>query len=174
MRRLMLLRHAKTERAAPGEPDRGRKLTKRGRIDAPLIGAYMVRHDLVPDLAVVSPATRTVETWTLLSGSFGKMPKHVTDERIYNANPERVMAVIAGVRGARSLLIVGHNPAMHDIAVELIASGDVAARERINEKLPTAGLVVIDLPLDDWSHVHPQSGRLDRFITPRLIATATE
>ena len=58
MRRLMLLRHAKTERAEPGERDRDRKLTKRGRADAPLIGAYMAHHGLVPDLALVSPATR--------------------------------------------------------------------------------------------------------------------
>ena len=58
MRRLMLLRHAKTERAEPGERDRDRKLMKRGRADAPAIGAYMAHHGLVPDLALVSPATR--------------------------------------------------------------------------------------------------------------------
>jgi len=67
MRRLMLLRHAKTERAEPGERDRDRKLTKRGRTDAPLIGAYMVRHGLTPDLALVSPAERAQETWKLLA-----------------------------------------------------------------------------------------------------------
>ena len=57
MRRLLLLRHAKTERAAPGERDRDRKLTTRGRSDAPIIGAYLVRHHFVPDLALVSPAS---------------------------------------------------------------------------------------------------------------------
>ena len=55
MRRLMLLRHAKTERAEPGQRDRDRKLVKRGRADAPTLGAYMVHHDLVPDSALVSP-----------------------------------------------------------------------------------------------------------------------
>ena len=59
MRRLMLLRHAKTERAEPGERDRDRKLTKRGRADAPVIGAYMAHHGLIPDFALVSPARRT-------------------------------------------------------------------------------------------------------------------
>ena len=72
MRRLMLLRHAKTERAQPGERDRDRKLTKRGRADAPLIGAYMAHHGLVPDLALVSPATRAQETWALLADCFAK------------------------------------------------------------------------------------------------------
>ena len=58
--------------------------------------------------------------------------------------------------------------------MQLIASGDVAAREQLSEKLPTSGLVVIDLPFDDWSLIHPHAGRLERFVSPRLIAAATE
>jgi phosphohistidine phosphatase len=174
MRRLMLLRHAKTERAEPGERDRDRKLTKRGRADAPVIGAYMARHGLVPDLALLSPATRVQKTWTLLAAAFAKKPRVVSDERIYNSGPETLMAVIGETRTARSLLLVGHNPGVHDLAVELIASGDAKARERLTEKLPTSALVVIDLALDDWAQIHRHSGRLERFVSPRLIAAATE
>jgi phosphohistidine phosphatase len=72
------------------------------------------------------------------------------------------------------LLVVGHNPGLHDLAVSLIASGDVEARERVNEKLPTSGLVVIDLPFDDWSPLHPNAGRIERFVSPRLIEEATD
>jgi phosphohistidine phosphatase len=174
MRRLLLLRHAKTERAVPGERDRDRKLMKRGRADAPVIGAYMAHHDLVPDLALVSPAARAQETWTLVAACFAKAPRMVADDRIYNANPEKLIGVIGETRKARTLLVVGHNPGLHDLAVQLIASGDVEAREQINEKLPTSGLVVIDLPFDDWSLVHAHAGRLERFVSPRLIAAATE
>jgi len=174
MRRLMLLRHAKTERPEPGEPDRDRKLTKRGRADAPVIGAYMARHGLVPDLALVSPAARAKETWMLLAPCFAKPPKAAYEERIYNAGPETLMGLIAETRGARSLLVVGHNPGIHDLAVGLIASGEVAARERVTEKLPTSGLVVIDLAFDDWSRLHARAGRLERFVSPRLIEAATE
>jgi len=174
MRRLMLLRHAKTERPEPGLRDRDRKLTKRGRAEAPVIGAYMARHGLVPDLALVSPATRAQETWTLLAAAFAKTPRVVNDERIYNANPEKLMGVIAETRGTPSLLIVGHNPGIHDLAVQLIASGDVEAREQVTEKLPTSGLVVIELAFDDWSRLHAHAGRLERFVSPRLIAAATE
>jgi phosphohistidine phosphatase len=174
MRRLMLLRHAKTERAEPGERDRDRKLTKRGRNDAPLIGAYMARHDLVPDLALVSPATRAQETWALLADCFAKAPKAVSEERIYNADPQRLMDVMAETEKAKSLVLVGHNPGLHDLAVQLIASGDVEARERIAEGLPTSGLVVIDLAFDEWSRLHPYSGRLERFVSPRLIGAETE
>jgi phosphohistidine phosphatase len=174
MRRLMLLRHAKTERAEPGAADRDRKLTKRGRTDAQAIGAYMARHGLVPDLALMSPAARAQETWTLAADYFAKPPKAVDEERIYNASADKLMALVGATSRARSLLLVGHNPGFHDLAVELIASGDVAARERVSEKLPTSGLVVIDLAFDDWAQLHPHSGRLERFVYPRLIAATTE
>jgi len=174
MRRLMLLRHAKTERAGPGERDRDRKLTKRGQTDASLIGAYMAHHDLVPDLALVSPARRTQETWKLVAAAFAKAPRHVNEERIYNATAQGLMQLIVETRGARALLIIGHNPGLHDVAMQLIASGDVAMREKLSEKLPTSGLAVIDLAFDAWSRLHRQSGRIDRFVTPRLLAADTD
>jgi len=174
MRRLMLLRHAKTERAEGGQRDRDRKLTKRGRDDAAVIGAYMARHGFIPDLALVSPAKRAQETWALLAPAFAKAPRLVNDERIYNAATDALFKIIGETRGAHSLLVVGHNPGLHDTAVQLIASGDVEARERVAEKLPTSGLVVIDLAFDDWSKLHRHAGRLERFVTPKLIAAATD
>lgn len=174
MRRLMLLRHAKTERAGPGERDRDRKLIKRGRADAPAIGAYMAHHGLVPDLALVSPAARAQETWALVAAAFAKTPKMVSDERIYNATPQALVGVIAAARKAKALLVVGHNPSLHALALQLVASGDVDMREQLNEKLPTSGLVVIDLPINDWPLLHAHAGRLERFVSPRLIAAATE
>jgi phosphohistidine phosphatase len=174
MRRLMLLRHAKTERAEPGERDRDRKLMKRGGSDAPVIGAYMAQHNFVPDLALVSAATRAQETWALVAPCFAKAPRMVTEERIYNANPAQLFDVIRETRAAKALLLVGHNPSFHDLARQLIASGEMEAREQLSEGLATSGLVVIDLPIDDWSLLHPQAGRLVRFVTPRILAAATE
>jgi phosphohistidine phosphatase len=174
MRRLLLLRHAKTERPEPGERDRDRRLTKRGREDAPLIGAYMARHGLVPDLALVSPATRAEETWALIAKALPTAPKVVEEEGIYNAGRDKLIGIIRKARDAHVLLVVGHNPGLHELAVSLIASGDVEARERVNEKLPTSGLVVIDLAFDDWSRMHPNAGRIERFVSPRLIEEATD
>jgi len=169
MRRLLLLRHAKTERPEPGERDRDRKLTKRGRADAATIGAYMARHGLVPDLVLVSPVTRAQDTWALLAPAFAKAPPVTLEERIYDATPEQLVRLIREPRQANALLVVGHNPGMQQLAVGLIASGEVEARERISEKLPTCGLVVIDFAFDDWSRLHASAGRLERFVTPRLI-----
>ena len=101
MRRLLLLRHAKTERAEPGERDRDRKLTARGRADAPIIGAYMARHRLIPDLALVSPAARTHETWRS-SPRHSARPAHgATDERIYNASTDALAELIRGTAAPR-------------------------------------------------------------------------
>jgi phosphohistidine phosphatase len=174
MRRLMLLRHAKTERAEPGQRDRDRKLMKRGRADAPTLGAYMAHHDLVPDLALVSPATRARETWDLIGAAFAKPPRLDTDERIYNATSHKLLELVAEPRKANKVLVVGHNPGLHEFALHLIASGDIEAREQLREKLPTSGLVVIDVPIEDWRRLRPHSARLERFVTPRLIAAATE
>jgi phosphohistidine phosphatase len=174
MRRLMLLRHAKTERAAPGVRDHDRKLMKRGRTDAPVLGAYMARHDLAPDLALVSPAVRAQETWELVAEAFEKTPRMETDNRLYPGNPQRLLDLIAEPRKARTLLIVGHNPSLHEFALQLIASGETKAREQLHDKLPTSGLVVIDLPIDDWSLTRHHAARLERFVTPRLIAASTD
>jgi phosphohistidine phosphatase len=109
-----------------------------------------------------------------MAPAFAKAPRLVNDERIYNSTTEVLFKIISETRGAHCLVVVGHNPGLHDIAVQLIASGDVDVRERVAEKLPTSGLVVIDLAFDDWSRLHLHSGRLERYITPRLIAAATD
>jgi phosphohistidine phosphatase len=174
MRRLMLLRHAKTERAEPGGSDRERKLAPRGRADAPKIGAYMARHGFVPDLALVSAAKRAKETWALIEPAFAARPRVTFDERLYQAGPDQLLDVIRETSGARSLAVIGHNPGLHDLAVQLIAAGNVDARQRVSEGLPTSGLVVIDLAFDDWSQLHSHAGRLERFVSPRLLAAATD
>jgi len=171
--RLMLLRHAKTEKAEPGMADRERALNARGQGDVPVIGAYMARHRLVPDLAVVSTARRTRETWDRLAAALAKKPAVTFEDRLYNAGTQAILAVLKETSPAvRTLLIVGHNPGLHDVARHLIASGDVEARERLNEGLPTSGLAVIDFAAESWRKLHSHGGRLERFVTPRSLAAA--
>ena len=175
MRRLLLLRHAKSERLAFGTDDHERKLNSRGRNDAPKVGAYMVRHALIPDRAIVSTAARTRETWDLVAAAFTRRPPQVYDERLYEAQPQAILEVIRECRrAAPTLLIVGHNPGLQELATQLIASGVVEARQRLKEKFPTAGLAVIDFALDDWARLHPSAGRLDHFVSPRSLTAATD
>jgi phosphohistidine phosphatase len=132
----------------------------------------MARHRFIPDLALVSPATRAEETWALIAPSFKSTPRAVKDARIYNAESQTLIDVISETHDAQTLLIVGHNPSLHDLAVQLIASGDAEARAHIKENLPTSGLVVLEFSFTDWSRLHRSSGRLELFVTPRLIADA--
>ena len=174
MRRLLLLRHAKTETAEPGRDDRARVLVERGRKEAAQIGAYMASHALVPDRVIVSPAARSQETWKHMAAAMRPAPSVGTLEQIYDATPEDIAAAIAATPAdIRSLLIVGHNPGLHEAALALIAAGNIDARELLRENLPTAGLVIIDFAYDDWSKLHPQSGRMERFVTPKSLDPAS-
>jgi phosphohistidine phosphatase len=175
MRRLMLLRHAKSDRSTPGARDRDRPLDARGKAAAPRIGAYMARHDLVPDRVLCSSARRTEDTWSLVAAAFAKPPMVEFDNRLYDASADTILDVVRKT-GAdiHSLLVIGHNPGLQDLAGLLIASGDVEARERLREKFPTAALLVIDFAFDDWRKLHRRAGRLDRFVTPRSLASATD
>jgi phosphohistidine phosphatase len=175
MRRLILLRHAKSDWASPGTPDHARALARRGREAAPKIGAYMAHHALVPDLVTCSTAARTRQTWDLVAAEFSDRIQVAYDERIYEAGAGALLEVIRQTKGhVHALLLVGHNPGLRDLAELLIASGDIEARQRLLEKLPTAGLAVIDFPVDDWRKLHPKAGRLDRFVVPRTIEAATD
>lgn len=171
--RLMLLRHAKSEKAAPGARDHERRLDARGRDNAAMIGTYMERHALVPDRAIVSTAQRTRETWDGLAAALSAAPPATFEDRLYNAGTDAILAVARGTEpSVRSLLLIGHNPGLHDIARLLIASGDVEARERLNEGLPTSGLAVIDFAGEHWHLLHAHGGRLERFVSPRRLAAA--
>ncbi len=175
MRRLILLRHAKSDWTGVGARDQDRRLASRGRDSAPRIGAYLAHHALVPDLVLSSPAARARDTWDLVAKELPTPPPIVHDERVYETGAKTILEAIKATRpDVHLLLVVGHNPGLRDLAELLIASGDIDARQRLLEKFPTAGLAVIDFPIDDWAKLHPKAGRLDRFVAPRQLDLATD
>src|SRR5262245_19623739 len=175
MLRLMLLRHEKSDWTKPSQRDRDRVLAPRGRSTAPQIGTYMARHKLLPEQVVCSTAVRTRQTWELVAAALPKAPAVTFEDGLYDADPDDIIDVIQATPGdVRSLLVLGHNPGLHEVANLLVATGDLDARERLGEKLPTAGLAVIDFAFGSWDKVHPDSGRLDRFVVPRMLEAATD
>ena len=175
MRRLLLLRHAKAERSQPGGRDHDRILAKRGRNDAATVGAYLVRHKFVPDRALVSTSARTRETWALVASAFAKPPQAEFDGRIYEASPEAILNSIRETgTAAKTLLVVGHNPGMQQLAAMLIASGDVDARQRLLEDYPTSALALINFAGESWDSLKPMGGRLEHFVTPRTLEPASD
>jgi phosphohistidine phosphatase len=172
--RLMLLRHAKAEKAEGGMRDQDRPLNPRGIRDAATMGAYLLHHGLVPDIALSSPAKRTRQTWEATARELSsRAPPARFEAHLYNADAEAILAILRKIEaGVRTVMVIGHNPGLHDFACRLIASGEVEAREALREGLPTAGLAVIGLAGAEWRHLHFQGGRLEHFVTPRSLATA--
>jgi phosphohistidine phosphatase len=172
--RLMLLRHAKSEKAESGTRDRDRRLNARGRNDAARIAAHMARHGLLPDRVLVSSAQRTRETWERMAPAFSAAPPVDYEDRLYESSTESILGVIkAADRSASALLVIGHNPGLRDTARLLLAHrGDEA--HALDDGLPTAGLIVIDFADNDWRKLAARSGRLKEFVTPRLLKPAED
>jgi phosphohistidine phosphatase len=175
MRRLLLLRHAKSSWSEPGARDHDRPLNRRGQEAAPRVGAYLARHGLIPDRVLCSTARRARETWELVAAEAAAAPPPAFTERLYDATSRALVDVFRNLEAeAKSVLVVGHNPGLQEAATALIAAGDLEDRERLREKLPTGGLVVIDFAIEDWSKLHPRSGRLERFVVPRMLEATTD
>jgi phosphohistidine phosphatase len=173
MRRLLLFRHATAERGAPGTSDQARELTPEGRDDAAAMGRYIARHAFKPERVLVSPSARTRETWTAMQPALGDIPTDY-NARIYDATAEALLTVLKSApAAAQTVMLIGHNPGLHEFAVQLMATGDIDVRERLREKFPTSGLAILDFALESWAALHPRSGRLERFVSPKTISAAT-
>ncbi|MHB8529811.1 MAG: SixA phosphatase family protein [Caulobacteraceae bacterium] len=140
MDRLILFRHAKAEpRSADGE-DVDRPLTRRGCEDAALMGRLVARERLSPDLALVSTAARALQTWTCARLAFPDAAVEFREE-LYNASAEELASELDHVPdGAAKVMIIGHNPGLQELAVNLlIESGGPAAQiERVSSHFSTA------------------------------------
>jgi phosphohistidine phosphatase len=167
--RVMLLRHAKSDRP-DGVADERRPLAARGRRDSPWMGRQIMRKGLLPDLALVSTACRAQETWQAVSSAFDRRVPARNEPRLYEATSRGLFELVkeTGPEIA-SLLLVGHNPGLHEFALALIGSGDRQDLARLRDGLPTAGLVIIDLAVDTWSALATGRGILQGFETPGRI-----
>jgi phosphohistidine phosphatase len=172
MRRLMLLRHAKTEADAASGRDIDRRLDRRGVNDAPLMGRWLADATERPRRVLVSPAERTRQTWQLILPLLAPDTEAVEVDSLYGANPSEVMEAVRRFGGdASPLLVVGHNPGLHELALALAGSGDEAARRSLESDLPTSALAVIDFDVASWPNVGLRSGRLVAFISPKTLQT---
>jgi phosphohistidine phosphatase len=174
MRRLMLLRHAKTESHAPSGRDQDRRLDDRGRSDAAEIGGWIGRHPPFPDSVLVSHAIRARQTWEIAWEAMkDRVPRPQVEllPELYGADPSQLLQTIreASAADPRRLMLVGHNPGMHELALALAGSGDAAARKALAENLPTSGLAVFDFAVNDWQDVAFRRGRLVQFVSPKLL-----
>jgi phosphohistidine phosphatase len=179
MRRLMLLRHSKTESEAPSGRDQDRRLDERGQRDAAEIGGWIGRHPPFPDAVMVSPAVRARQTWELASETLKEhapLPRVETIANLYGADPAQLLQIVrmASATDPKRLMLVGHNPGMHELALALAASGDARGRQALADNLPTSGLVAFDFAVNDWNDVGFRRGKLILFVSPKLLRQASD
>ncbi len=169
---LSLLRHAKSSWADEDLDDHDRPLSKRGTKAAPLVGAYMAANLPPVNCVLCSDAVRTRATLTLvLSELAPPTPEIAYLEQLYLAAPETYIEHIRACPDtAKHVLVIGHNPGMHILALSLVRSGKKRDLAALGGKFPTAALAVVTFEQAAWRDIDTASGKLERYVTPKQLA----
>ncbi len=170
VRTLYLLRHAKSDSGARGLRDFDRPLAPRGRQAAPRMAAYMRDQGLAPDLVLASAAARARETWELMAPEFGGDTPVVFEDALYLAGPRPLLDRLRRIGDAARVLLIGHNPGLHSLSLQLGIEGEPDALAEMARKYPTAALAEIAFEMDHWDQIARHRGRLMRFVRPRALA----
>lgn len=165
MKRVYVLRHAKSERSAALGNDHGRPLAARGEQDARLVGRFLIAASPEPELVISSSAVRALDTARLAAEAGGWSCDIRVEPELYEADFARVLEEIRAVDGGLdSVLVAGHEPACSAAVGSLVGSAQV--------RFPTAALACIELPVARWDMVEMGSGVLVWLVTPGLLAAA--
>jgi len=164
MPRLILFRHAKAEQASPGLEDSKRPLTERGRRDATAMGKALAGFDI--DAALVSTAQRTRETWEIAAREIPNPPRPSFESGLYMCPARDLLKRLREVPDTtHNLVVVGHNPTLHELALQLAGSDATLAAHEIRTKFPTAAMAIFRLPAAAWEKLGPGFVELERFLT---------
>jgi phosphohistidine phosphatase len=164
--RLLLLRHAKSSWDAPELPDRERPLAVRGRRAAARRGAWLAERRLRVDRVLCSPSRRTRETLALLALD-PEIPVHFA-EWLYLASARTLLARLRRLaKNVRSVLVIGHDPGLDQLAQRLAGGGRPQALRRLAKGFPTGALAELRVPDAGWRALAPGSATLERFTRPK-------
>lgn len=166
-RRLVVLRHAKS--AWPeGVPDHDRPLGPRGLRDAPAAGRALAAADCVPDLALCSTAERARATWELAAAQWDTPPPVRHDPRLYGADVPDLLDVVRDTPDeVATLLLVGHNPGLEELVLELAGEDLDDALDAVRAKFPTSAIAVLDWHGHSWKALTPGAALLTAMTVPR-------
>jgi phosphohistidine phosphatase len=162
MKTLLVLRHAKSSWSDPALDDHERPLNKRGRRDAPRMGELVRAYGLIPDLVISSDAVRARLTAEAVVEAARYPGEILLDPRLYMASPADIVSLLRTVgEKAGTVMIVGHNPGLEELVAQLTGEP---------QDLPTAALVQIVLPIDQWHDLEPSTrGTLVRHWRPKNL-----
>ncbi|MFD5627342.1 SixA phosphatase family protein [Streptomyces sp. NPDC127072] len=166
-RRLVVLRHAKS--AWPlGVADHERPLAPRGLRDAPAAGRALTEVGCPPDLTLCSTAVRARRTGELAAAQWDTAPPLRLDGRLYGADVPELLAVVREVPDAvRTLLLIGHNPGLEELVLELAGDGRGDALDDVRTKFPTSAVAILDWHGADWGEIAPGAALLTDMLVPR-------
>lgn len=171
MKVLYILRHGKSSVAPPGGSDEARPLSSRGICAAHAMGEEFARRGWKPACALVSAAERTRQTFENFARGYaraggGGIPA-TFDRALYLAEAGRVLDEIGLLgRDVPSVLVIGHNPGLHELALRLAGRNEDRLHDRIAAKFPTCALAVVELGIEDWSDTAPRNARLADVVFP--------
>jgi phosphohistidine phosphatase len=169
-RTVTLLRHAKSSREDPRLADIDRPLAARGRTDAPRMATWIKRQSITPDLILCSTSVRTRETLVLIASGLPARIATRFEASLYHAQAAHLLSTIRGLHAdIRHVLLIGHNPGFHDLAMRLVGSGEQSLRVSLAEKFSTCGCAVLSFPAETWGDVTAKGGTLTHWISPKRL-----
>lgn len=173
MKRILLLRHAKSSHAEAGVRDFDRPLNDRGLAAAAAMGRSMAGAGRIPDDILCSAARRARETLDALWQDWPQRPRADWDEALYGAAAQGLRQRLTILPEAvESVLVIGHNPAIEELARDLAGGGDPDAYATMRAKYPTAALAVLDADIGAWAELRTAAADLTAFVRPRDLAEA--
>lgn len=168
MKRLTILRHAKSSWDHSGLKDFERPLNDRGRKAARRIGKELRRRKMRFDLVIASPATRVRETLDEVATGYGDTFDVRSEPKIYMASVGALRSLVREIDDqVNAALLVGHNPGLEQLVVALSRDNRDGLRPRVEEKFPTGALAVIELDVERWSDVADRAGEIVELLFPR-------
>lgn len=160
--RLILMRHAKSDWDDPTQPDHARPLNARGRASAPAMGGWLRARGIGPDLALISDAVRTCQTF---DGLGLDCPAQFLPE-LYHAGAASMMDVLQGAGAAQTVLMLGHNPGIAEFAERLLRQPP--SHPRFFD-YPTCATLVAEFAVQDWADITFDTGAVVDFAVPREV-----
>ena len=175
LKTLYLVRHAKSDWEDPALADRDRPLAARGRKAASTLAGHIERSGISPALVLCSPARRTMDTLRLISGSFRDPVEIQVEDELYGAPMGELLRRLRKVPAPTpSVMLIGHNPAIHDLALALTSPGTSRARsvdglKQLKVKFPTGAMASLALP-GPWKDLGDEPADLLEFALPRELS----
>lgn len=160
MKKLYILRHAKSSWDNPILADFERPLNERGIKTADFVGKLISKNDFLPDLILSSPATRARETANIIKKTADLQADIKFEENIYEASPQMLLKIISEIQeNFQTVMLVGHNPGLEGL-IKILTSE--------TQSMPTAGLAIVEVNAEKWKEIKPESGILQNLVRPKI------